>query len=173
MSQQFYILFFGISIVLIWHVTLVQVYYDNRDILMTHTSSGAKYKFAKMYDIPLSHTVLYKHVGRDKYISSDIILSGRYSLATRPLAGDHIHMAISFWVHGKPRKIAEHDRNPIQAQHYEPPYFKDPKVCSTAGNISYHKVWPHAGVHTHCDGLIHVHPWSAPRTLRKKGWTSS
>tara|TARA_B110000008_G_scaffold153479_1_gene154592 strand:+ start:9186 stop:9977 length:792 start_codon:yes stop_codon:yes gene_type:complete len=150
-------------------MTMVQVYYDDRGLFLSHTASRAKYKFSNLYDIPESHVVLYKHERRQKYISNDILLSGRYSLAARPLVGDHIHMAISFWVHGYPHKLAEHDRDPIQVQHYEPPYFKNETVCHAPGNISYHKVWPHAGVHTHCDGLIHVHPWSAPRTLRKEG----
>ena len=34
---------------------------------------------------------------------------------------------------------------------------------------AYTKQWFHSGVHTHCDNIIHVHPWSAPRELRVEG----
>ena len=42
-------------------------------------------------------------------------------------------------------------------------------TCPSPGDFAYEKRWYHNGVHTHCDGIIHVHPWSAPAQLRVEG----
>jgi len=71
---------------------------------------------------------------------------------------------MSIYINGKLR-TPEHDR-PIREDIL---YEQKPKVCNVSGDIVYTKLWAHGGVHTHCDGLIHVHPWSAPRVIRKEG----
>lgn len=167
MTSEFYVLIFGMFTVLSWHMSVQNVLNSQGQTILAHTASGAKQQFARLNNIPQSHVVLYKHQGREKVRQETFLLSGRWSVQARPVVGDHIHMAISFWIHGEPRTQAEHDRPPIENIAYETG--KDTDICQQPGDIAYQKTWPHAGVHTHCDGLIHVHPWSAPRALRKEG----
>lgn len=167
MTSEFYVLIFGMFIVLSWHMSMQNVLNSRGQIILAHTASGAKQQFARLNNIPQTHVVLYKHDGYRKKRQDTFLLSGRWSVKARPIVGDHIHMAISFWINNKPRPYAEHDRPPIENIPYETG--KDTDICLQPGNISYQKMWPHAGIHTHCDGLIHVHPWSAPRTLRQEG----
>ena len=130
--------------------------------------------FAYEQDIPVSHGILQGYNGR--YLQHTILPPThkrlweynnvtRWELNMRPVVEDHIHMDASFWINGVPKKTAEHDRNFIE---YEP-YEQKSNLCAVPGDTAYTKLWPHAGVHTHCDGLIHVHPWSAPVVLRKEG----
>ena len=166
MHPEFYIVCFLIILFLIWNITLVNV--DNIDgvVVRGHTANNVIEQYAIINDIGPQKVVLYKHTGRFKSVSTQTILSGgRWSIGARPIVGDHIHAAISFWVGGQLRDV-EHDRNPIQHVQYE---VNKPASCKTPGTEAYTKVWPHAGVHTHCDGLIHIHPWSAPSVIRKEG----
>jgi len=167
MPSEFYILCFFLTLFLVWNVTLVTV--DNIDgvVIRGHTAMNAIGQYANLHDIDPTKVVLYKHSGRVKSVSTDILLSGgRWSIGARPVVGDHIHAAISFWIGDQPRESVEHDRHPIQSIPYEK---NKPAVCKVPGQEAYTKLWPHAGVHTHCDGLIHIHPWSAPLVLRKEG----
>lgn len=159
----------------VWVLTssVVNVYYDTY-WLRGRTVSGIMEAYCGLFDIPITHVVLRGHNGRDTRVE---IIDGtdewlalwpdvtHWSIDARPIVGDHIHMAMSIWTHGKPHVKAEHDRAPIETIEYE----SKPEICSINGTVAYEKVWPHAGVHTHCDGLIHVHPWSAPRVLRQEG----
>lgn len=169
MQKEFYVIIFVLILVMALQMMLVSVHNQQTAIVLARTAIGARKLYARQLNIPESHVILYEHIGHQRQLASGFFLPARSSLGERPVVGDHIHMAISFWIHDNPRHIAEHDREPIQTIAYEPPFGKDKDICQTPGNISYHKVWSHAGVHTHCDGLIHVHPWSAPRSLRKEG----
>jgi len=169
MTPEFYVLLLSIIVVLSWHMTMHALQSRGGSIILARTTTDAKRQFSHRYQIPESHAIVYKHNGRQKTPMDAWILSGQWSVGARPVTGDHIHMAISFWIHGTPRDHAEHDREPIETLGYEKPFGKDSRVCKVSGEVSYHKLWPHVGVHTHCDGLIHVHPWSAPRTLRREG----
>lgn len=169
MQKEFYVILFSVLLVMALQMMQVNVRNQQMAIVLARTSVGARMYYANQMNIPESHVILYDHIGHLRRPARGFFLSARSSLGERPVVGDHIHMAISFWIHGVPRHMAEHDRAPIQTIGYEPPYGKDLRICQTPGNTSYHKVWSHAGVHTHCDGLIHVHPWSAPRSLRKEG----
>jgi len=117
-------------------------------------------QFSKRYGV--DKIILWKHVGHKRVPTSDFFQTD--TISSRPVSGDHIHMAISIWIAGVARK-AEHDR-PYEE---DIPYEKKENTCHVPGNIAYTKLWPHAGVHTHCDGIIHVHPWSAPLVLRREG----
>ena len=166
MPSEFYILCFLIVLFLVWNITLVNV--DNIDgvVVRGHTAHNVMVQYANINEIEPQKVVIYKHIGHFKSVSSETILSGgRWSIGARPIVGDHIHAAISFWVGNQPRDV-EHDRNPIQHVEYE---VNKPDICKTPGTEAYTKLWPHAGVHTHCDGLIHIHPWSAPAVIRKEG----
>jgi hypothetical protein len=170
MPVEFWVLAFFICIFLVWNISLVAV--DNIDgiILRGHTSSNVISQYARINKIPAEKVVLYKYDGYQKSVSNDLLLSGgRWSISARPVSGDHIHASMSIWVNGIPRIDAEHDRPYIQEVPYEAPFFKNELLCKEAGDIAYTKLWPHSGVHTHCDGLVHIHPWSAPAVFRKEG----
>lgn len=166
MTREFFILAGIMTIVLVWMVTMVVVHSPD-DHVFGHTRPQVISRYAARKGIPSSHVLIYQHNGHRKRVFRNYFLQGHLTFGERPVVGDHIHMAMSLWVHGRPRNVADHDRDPIEHIPYETG--KDTDICKTPGNVSYSKVWPHAGVHTHCDGLIHVHPWSAPRTLRQEG----
>ncbi len=169
MTKEFYLLMISTLAIFAWHMSLRPIMTPSGSFIMARNIKQAKAIFANMNNIPEHLTVTFQKKGHATLPADSIGLFGQWSIGARPIVGDHIHMAISFWIHGKPREHAEHDRNPIQYIPYESRRGKDTDICQVEGNIAYQKVWPHAGVHTHCDGLIHVHPWSAPRTLRKQG----
>ncbi len=95
--------------------------------------------------------------------------NSKWSLLSRPIVGDHIHLLYKVILDGKP--LIFHDRNLTQII----PYEKMPEACPSTVNYAYKKSWYHTGVHSHCDrspsngGIIHVHPWSAPIKLRVEG----
>lgn len=156
-----------------WTSTMVDVHIHDQ-ILHVRTSDAVFNAYSWHYNIPRTHVVLYGDNRRKRIVEAtrgdnDWLAFQtnvtQWSATSRPVSGDHIHMAMSIWTHGTPREQAEHDRPPLEAIGYE----KKPTFCPVPGTVAYDKVWPHAGVHTHCDGLIHVHPWSAPRVLRQEG----
>lgn len=156
-----------VLIFLLWNLTLVRVENKDNILIRGHLSSEVMRKWAMINDMSLEKVVLYKHVGSMRIISQPFLLTGGpWSIGARPISGDHIHAAISFWIGDKPRLFAEHDREPIEHVDYE---HDKPAICQSEVPYAYTKVWPHSGVHTHCDGLIHIHPWSAPTSIRKEG----
>jgi len=93
-------------------------------------------------------------------------VAGEWSLAHRPMVGDHIHLQMVLSVDNKVYNF--HDRNMSQRIAYEVDNY--PVTCPNPMTFSYEKRWYHTGVHTHCDGnIVHVHPWSAPYQLRVEG----
>jgi len=167
METEFKLLCLWVALFLVWNITLIRV--DNKYDLQIrgHTSGNVIQQFARLQGIADEKVVLYKYDGHVRKYSRDILLSGgRWSIGARPVSGDHIHAAISFWIGDVPRQFAEHDRHPIDPIPYET---KKPSMCLAPDKNAYTKLWPHVGVHTHCDGLIHIHPWSAPKSIRKEG----
>ena len=164
--KEIYLLGVLACLLFIWNVTLVTVDAPNGITMRGHIASNVIGQYAKLQGIDNNKLVLYKFIGHIKEPNTDILLSGgRWLLKARPIAGDHIHSAISFYIGKTPLMEPLHDREPSQ----KVPYEKKPDTCSVPGDIAYTKMWPHCGVHTHCDGLIHVHPWSAPASIRKEG----
>ena len=122
------------------------------------SATNARAQFSKRYNVGDDKIIMWQlNRPTDNFWKTDAI-------SARPVSGDHIHMAMSIWVNNVPRQ-AEHDR-PYEE---DIPYEEKEDICRVPGNIAYTKLWPHAGVHTHCDGVIHVHPWSAPTVLRREG----
>jgi hypothetical protein len=170
MVFEFWVLTFFILMFLVWSISLVPV--DNLQgiVIRGHTASSVRKQYANIHGIGVEKVILYKYDGYRLQPSSDLLLSGgRWMLKARPVVGDHIHAAMSIWIGSIARVNAEHDRDYVQEVAYEAPFYKNTDICKVPGDIAYTKLWPHAGVHTHCDGLIHIHPWSAPTTLRKEG----
>jgi len=154
---------------LIWNITSVSI--DNYDgiHIRGHLSMMVLKNYADIHNIDVDKVILYKIDGLKRIPTDSIFLTGsRWSIAARPIVGDHIHSAMSIYINNEPKIDAEHDRPFMQKMHYEAPYYKS-SICKVPGDIAYTKLWPHSGVHTHCDGLIHVHPWSAPHILQKEG----
>jgi len=147
----------------IWNVWIVSVETQHGLPIRGLTTSNVVTQFTNMFAVPEHLCQIWKHEGHRR-VPVTTITSGRHSIGARPISGDHIHMAISIWIGDKPRP-PEHDR----PYHENIEYEDKPQVCQQKGPVAYTKLWPHAGVHTHCDGLIHVHPWSAPRSIRKEG----
>ena len=95
----------------------------------------------------------------------DISAVGDFELVYRPVVGDHIHLGMVLSDEGRLHVL--HDRNMSHRVSYEDD--KYPISCPHPGSFAYEKRWYHTGVHTHCDGIVHVHPWSAPAQLRPEG----
>ena len=92
-----------------------------------------------------------------------VMYKTKWSLEYRPIVGDHLHIGIAISIDGK--ELTMRDRNLTEPI----PYEDFPATCSNPPEYAYIKQWYHTGVHTHCDNIIHVHPWSAPRKLRVTG----
>jgi hypothetical protein len=86
-----------------------------------------------------------------------------YKTQYRPIVGDHIHLGYTIRI--KNQNITLRDRNLTEPV----PYEDHPPSCPNPPEYAYIKQYYHTGVHTHCDGIIHIHPWSAPKELRKEG----
>ncbi len=166
MEREFYVIAIAMFFIICWIISAQHLQNNRGDVIFARTTDNAKQIFANIHDIPTTHVIVYKHEGRKKTPHEHFFLPWKAYIQARPVVGDHIHMAISFLIHGNPRLKAEHDREPIETIEYET---APPQICNASGHIAYKKTWPHAGVHTHCDGLIHVHPWSSPRSIRKQG----
>lgn len=126
------------------------------------SATNARAQFSTRYNVGDDKIIMWQRSGHKRIPTDNFWKTD--AISARPVSGDHIHMAMSIWVNNVPRQ-AEHDR-PYEE---DIPYEQKEKSCRVPGNIAYTKLWPHAGVHTHCDGIIHVHPWSAPTVLRREG----
>ena len=87
---------------------------------------------------------------------------GEWNLQYRPVFGDHIHLGYSLHINNNRITLRDHNMS------HNVPYENKPS-CPNPPNYAYIKKWYHTGVHTHCDDIIHVHPFSAPRELRVEG----
>lgn len=145
----------------VWHFFIVSVRDSNGGNIQGITTSNIIGQYMKRHQTPRQHLLLWED---NRQVHSFTWTGAMYSISSRPVSGDHIHMAMSIWIGDKQRQ-AEHDRPVRQDIPYE---FKE-NICQYPGNVAYTKLWPHVGVHTHCDGLIHVHPWSAPKAIRQEG----
>ena len=96
---------------------------------------------------------------------NDYGIQGKWTIKYRPIVGDHIHLGIS--IRENNVDLTLRDRKLVENIPYED--FKPSDTCIHPPKYAYTKQWFHSGVHTHCDNIIHVHPWSAPRELRVEG----
>jgi len=115
---------------------------------------------------PPEYIVLQNKTSQFTLQEENILLENSdWTVRFRPIVGDHIHLSVEYWI-GSQQRAHDHDR-PIE----QPiPYESGPdKQCKSTDKYAYTKIWPHSGIHTHCDGLIHIHPWSAPYVWRLEG----
>ena len=93
----------------------------------------------------------------------DVAPNGEWEFLYRPIFGDHIHLGYSLYLNDKPITLRDHNMSHnVKYEDYLP-------SCPNPPKYAYVKKWYHTGVHTHCDNIIHVHPFSAPRELRVEG----
>ncbi len=169
-SKQFcftFTLFFG----LLYYITMIIIQIDNKSVVV-HPFSTACQIFghtkhpnfavaARIDESPFTFRT-YKVTNKN---CDRMVVYGKWSIKYRPLSGDHIHLGIAIRENGedltlRDRKLVE----PIPYEDYTPS-----DTCIHPPKYAYTKQWYHSGVHTHCDNIIHVHPWSAPRELRVEG----
>ena len=83
---------------------------------------------------------------------------GRHVVLLRPLRGDHYHQRVVFKINGK-ELDPWHDVASIRGVPWE-------NRSSCVDRFAYHSARGlHVGFHTHCDGVAHSHPWTAPHAL--------
>ena len=152
------------TLVIFWNITKQRIYAKHGVFMYNHFRTSLIRQFASRYNVPDTHVELFVQDGTFKNIyTNEWLKPAHYIVRARPFVGDHIHMAISFWIHGKSRNFREHDRLPIEEEPYE-----QKRLCASARYNSIYK-----NVATRWCSLIvmdlFMHPWSAPRTLRQEG----
>jgi len=163
---------FCCSFFILYYITIIAIQVDDDKYFTTFYSDACSilYKtseptFAvatKKRESPFTFNKVKLTLENCKY---KIMFGGKWRIEYRPLVGDHIHLGIAIQIDGK--KITMRDRNLTEPIRYED--FRPAETCAHPPIYAYIKQWYHTGVHTHCDNIIHVHPWSAPRKLRVTG----
>ena len=167
MATEFYILMILTLAIFSWHMSLHPIRTPNGNYILARSTQHAKAQFANNNNIPTELTLTFLKKGHARQPADSMLLHGQWSIGARPIVGDHIHMAISFWIHGQPRQEAEHDRPPIQDIQYEQPFGKDTNMqCTRRRSISKNMA---PLVHTHCDSLIHIAPMVSSKNTAKEG----
>lgn len=156
----FIVYYFTIILVQVDHETFfTSLYWDNCDILR-RSPTPAFAVATKRKEDPFTFKTFRLTLDNCNY---GFHSGGGWKLEYRPLVGDHIHLGIAIHVNGK--DVTLRDRNMTEPV----PYEDFNATCANPPAYAYTKEWYHTGVHTHCDDVIHVHPWSAPRKLRVTG----
>ena len=155
---------------LLYYITIVAVQIDQR-IIFSHLYSDSC-NVLRQADQPNLAIATRIEEGQFTFNTRRMTLSTcnymvmyktKWSLQYRPIVGDHLHIGIAISIDGK--ELTMRDRNLTEPI----PYEDFPATCSNPPEYAYIKQWYHTGVHTHCDNIIHIHPWSAPRKLRVTG----
>lgn len=139
------------------HDTISLSWMDNLCDAMYHRSNP-EFLIARKY-IENSYTTTFIDYTIEN-CSYDV--RGNFEFKYRPMFGDHIHLGYSMYIDNKYLTMRDHNMTHNVAYEIGP-------SCSNAPPYAYQKIWYHTGVHTHCDQIIHVHPFSAPRELRVEG----
>jgi hypothetical protein len=169
-SKQFCFTFTLLFCVL-YYITLIVVQVNDKSILVHPFSSACQifsqtdqpsFAIAARTDASPFSFRTYKLTNKN---CEDITVYGKWFVKYRPVVGDHIHVGISIREEGE--DLTLRDRKLVEPIPYEE--YKPSDTCVHPPKYAYTKQWFHSGVHTHCDNIIHVHPWSAPRELRVEG----
>ena len=157
-----------LAILLYWNTILV-IQLNNKNYYMASFYSSCY--VLRGQDTPAFSLLTFTEKDQFTQIQYNVNLSNceyysaykTWSLRERPIVGDHIHLGMVLSVNNQVFNF--HDRNMSQPI----PYEDNHTTCPSPGDFAYEKRWNHNGVDTHCDGIIHVHPWSAPDQLRVEG----
>ena len=163
-------LFFTCGLFLLYYITIVAIQVDHK-VLFSHFYSDSC-NVLRQADQPNMAIATRIEEGPFTFNTHRITLNTcnymvmyntKWSLQYRPVVGDHLHIGIAISIDGK--ELTMRDRNLTEPI----PYEDFQATCANPPEYAYIKQWYHTGVHTHCDNIIHVHPWSAPRKLRVTG----
>ena len=161
---------FLVFVILYWNTVLI-VQLGDTNYYLSHLHDSCY--LIKQQQEPLFTVLTYHETDSYTSVEHNINLTNchwvdvykKWTLRERPIVGDHIHMGMVLSVNDQ--IFMFHDRNMSQPIPYEDDNYT--VTCPSPGDFAYEKRWYHNGVHTHCDGIIHVHPWSAPDQLRVEG----
>jgi len=170
MNYKFLFTLVFCSLFVLYYITLIVVQVD--DITVFSSYYGDACNIVRQSKWPTFAVVTRQEEGPFTFNTERLTMetcgyrfmySQRWTLEHRPLVGDHIHLGIAVSING--HQITLRDRN--MTEHI--PYEDFHPTCNNPPKYAYTKKWYHTGVHTHCDNIVHVHPWSAPRKLRVTG----
>ena len=134
-------------------------FFDNVCAIINHYSSP-EFIVARKY-VQTPFTEYYQEFNRSSCYLSEA--PGEWQIFYRPIFGDHIHLGYALKIKNKLITLRDHNMS------HNVKYESNPPSCPNPPKYAYIKKWYHTGVHTHCDNIIHVHPFSAPRELRVEG----
>jgi len=169
-SKQFCFIFISLFFIL-YYITLIVIQVNDHNMIVHPFSSACQiFSYASHPNFALAaqkaetqFTFQIFKVTNENCVNYNV--HGNWKIKYRPIVGDHIHLGITIRENNvdltlRDRKLVE----PIPYEHYRPS-----DTCINPPKYAYTKQWFHSGVHTHCDNIIHVHPWTAPRELRVEG----
>ena len=130
----------------------------NRLLAMLERKTGVPKNAIVLYTRPTVlltegyNTKPYQEIDSNSHIHDNLIMK------IRPLVGDHVHIIHSFWVFDGTYKLISplKDIYPVTTHNGGTPSEPTDYYLLNALN---------AGVHTHGDGFIHIHPFTAPAML--------
>ena len=163
---------FCCSFFLLYYLTIIAVQVDDKKYFTAFYSDACNILYRTPYPTFAVATKLQESPFTFRNVkltldncNNQIMFGDKWRIEYRPLVGDHIHLGIAIQLDG--RRLTMRDRNLTEPIPYED--FHPAESCVHPPPYAYIKQWYHTGVHTHCDNIIHVHPWSAPRKLRVTG----
>lgn len=164
--QVFYI----VLVVMVYINVLYVSYIPNHDIVLLSWMSdlcttikqypAPEFVVARKYS---TNSVTSSYKDYDMHTCHNVHPAGKWHILERPIWGNHIHIGYTLHIGGKDIVLRDHNMT------HNVPYEHFPATCANPPPYAYVKKWYHTGVHTHCDGIIHIHPFSAPRELRVEG----
>lgn len=169
-SKQFCFIFTSIFFIL-YYITLIVIQVNDQNVVVHPFSSVCQiFSYASHPNFALAAQKdespftfqIFKVTNKN---CNNYSVHGKWKIKYRPIVGDHIHLGIS--IRENNVDLTLRDRKLVEHIPYEE--FKPSDTCVSPPKYAYTKQWFHSGVHTHCDNIIHVHPWSAPRELRVEG----
>ena len=136
--------------------------------LWTSSPKDALEQAASLVDVPWESLVLEStqlHPPQTQYYHSlmpaQSFSSGLHRVLLRPIRGDHYHQHLVFRINGV-QMLPWHDVKSLRGVPWDDPASircSDPYAYQSARGL-------HMGFHTHCDGMAHSHPWTAPYALK-------
>lgn len=163
---------FSCSFFLLYYITIIAIQVDDEKYFTTFYSDACNIIYRSSNPVfavamkKLSSPFTFDKVKMTlDNCKTKRVFGGKWRIEYRPLVGDHIHVGVAIQIDGA--RLTMRDRNLTEPIPYED--FHPADSCVHPPAYAYIKQWFHTGVHTHCDNIIHVHPWSAPRKLRVTG----
>jgi len=137
-------------------------------MLWTSSPKDALEQAAGILNVPWESLVLEStqlHPPQTQYYHSTVpqqpFSAGLHRVLARPVRGDHYHQHLVFRINGVQMQ-PWHDVESLRGVPWD-----DPASVRCGSHYAYHSARGlHVGFHTHCDGIAHSHPWTAPYALK-------